>query len=296
MRDQSVLLAEQKAMCPEEISQDGALSYTEETVSLLTSSSMSAQSFLFHPNGLRCKDGPEMDASSRKRESIPLEKKEEGYQDKRKKNNEAARRSREKRRNNDRVIGNQVLALLEDNARLKAELLALKLRFGLIKDPSEDPVQIFSHIQEFPTIRDTNPLTVQPLPISTQNYGFIMPAGSSIGNPDISVADEVVGTYSSGYQENSLKSLPHKLRFKMASGNEGADGFLHPVENKAPVCKSTEGLWSPQTHTMPSVCLTAYQNNSSSQSLIRLQLSALTKEVAELKKTLLSKALKSNRT
>lgn len=42
-------------------------------------------------------------------------------------NNEAARRSREKRRINDRVVENKVLALLEDNACLKAELLALKL-------------------------------------------------------------------------------------------------------------------------------------------------------------------------
>eukprot|EP00061_Rhincodon_typus_P004740 g23316.t1 len=68
----------------------------------------------------------------RKREFISDEKKDATYWEKRRKNNEAAKRSREKRRISDLVLENQVLALNEENVRLKSELLALKLRFGLI--------------------------------------------------------------------------------------------------------------------------------------------------------------------
>ncbi|XP_048377735.1 nuclear factor interleukin-3-regulated protein-like [Stegostoma tigrinum] len=68
----------------------------------------------------------------RKREFISDEKKDATYWEKRRKNNEAAKRSREKRRISDLVLESQVLALNEENVRLRSELLALKLRFGLI--------------------------------------------------------------------------------------------------------------------------------------------------------------------
>lgn len=68
----------------------------------------------------------------RKREFISDEKKDESYWEKRRKNNEAAKRSREKRRLNDMVLENRVMALNEENLRLKTEVLQLKLRFGLI--------------------------------------------------------------------------------------------------------------------------------------------------------------------
>ncbi|XP_032906878.1 nuclear factor interleukin-3-regulated protein-like [Amblyraja radiata] len=68
----------------------------------------------------------------RKREFISDEKKDDSYWEKRRKNNEAAKRSREKRRISDLVLENQVLALNQENVNLKSELLALKLRFGLI--------------------------------------------------------------------------------------------------------------------------------------------------------------------
>ncbi|XP_006005039.1 nuclear factor interleukin-3-regulated protein [Latimeria chalumnae] len=68
----------------------------------------------------------------RKREFIPDEKKDALYWEKRRKNNEAAKRSREKRRLNDLVLESKMIALGEENANLKAELLSLKLKFGLI--------------------------------------------------------------------------------------------------------------------------------------------------------------------
>lgn len=68
----------------------------------------------------------------RKREFIPEEKKDNLYWERRRKNNEAAKRSREKRRFNDMVLETKLMALGEENASLKAELLSLKLKFGLV--------------------------------------------------------------------------------------------------------------------------------------------------------------------
>ncbi|XP_034458719.1 LOW QUALITY PROTEIN: nuclear factor interleukin-3-regulated protein [Hippoglossus hippoglossus] len=68
----------------------------------------------------------------RKREFIPEEKKDNIYWERRRKNNEAAKRSREKRRINDMVLETKLMALGEENASLKAELLSLKLKFGLL--------------------------------------------------------------------------------------------------------------------------------------------------------------------
>ncbi|MBN3303158.1 NFIL3 protein, partial [Amia calva] len=75
----------------------------------------------------------------RKREFTPDEKKDASYWDKRRKNNEAAKRSREKRRINDFVLESRLLALSEENARLRAELLALQYRFGLLREPTLPP-------------------------------------------------------------------------------------------------------------------------------------------------------------
>ncbi|XP_020487813.1 nuclear factor, interleukin 3 regulated, member 4 [Labrus bergylta] len=69
----------------------------------------------------------------RKREFIPEERKDALYWEKRRKNNEAAKRSREKRRLNDYVLESHLIALKEENTRLSAELLAIKLHFGLVR-------------------------------------------------------------------------------------------------------------------------------------------------------------------
>ncbi|MEQ2161973.1 hypothetical protein GOODEAATRI_015138 [Goodea atripinnis] len=67
----------------------------------------------------------------RKREFIPEEKKDALYWEKRRKNNEAAKRSREKRRLNDYALETHFMALKEENARLSAELTAIKFQFGM---------------------------------------------------------------------------------------------------------------------------------------------------------------------
>ncbi|KAM9461926.1 uncharacterized protein Hap1MRO34_018032 [Clarias gariepinus] len=68
----------------------------------------------------------------RKREFTPEEKKDASYWEKRRKNNEAAKRSREKRRANDFMLETRLVALSEENAALRAELLAMNLRYGLL--------------------------------------------------------------------------------------------------------------------------------------------------------------------
>lgn len=85
--------------------------------------------------GRSAKPKPNM-SCRRKREFISDEKKDASYWEKRRKNNEAAKRSREKRRLNDMVLENRVMALNDENVRLKTELLQLKLRFGLISTAS----------------------------------------------------------------------------------------------------------------------------------------------------------------
>uniref|UniRef100_A0AAY4D1K1 BZIP domain-containing protein n=2 Tax=Denticeps clupeoides TaxID=299321 RepID=A0AAY4D1K1_9TELE len=82
----------------------------------------------------------------RKREFIPDEKKDATYWEKRRRNNVAAKRSREKRRLNDYVLETRLVALSEENARLHDELMALKLRFGLM-NPTTYPSQQRSALQ-----------------------------------------------------------------------------------------------------------------------------------------------------
>ncbi|XP_041634243.1 nuclear factor, interleukin 3 regulated, member 6 [Cheilinus undulatus] len=187
----------------------GSLSFTDEAVSILTSSSLLARSLLGRSSAAKRKESPSS-SIRRKREFIPHDKKDDGYWDKRRKNNEAAKRSREKRRMNDMVLENRVLALLEENARLRAELLALKFRFGLVKDPSNSPILPLT------TAPQHNPQTVTPhyylqrgeggLPNASSSHlnnqtsqlssrssrdtgnmsedsGFSTPGGSSVGSP-----------------------------------------------------------------------------------------------------------------
>ncbi|KAF3687260.1 Nuclear factor interleukin-3-regulated protein [Channa argus] len=164
----------------------GAVSFTGEAVNILTSTSQLARTLLGQTFPLKHKASPANTETKtfsscdddngnnarRKREFIPDEKKDEGYWDKRKKNNEAAKRSRQKRRANDIVLERQVLSLLEENASLRAELLAHKLRFGLIKDPSDVSAlpmsaSICAHPQ--PSARyNYHPQTNVPSHISTQ--------------------------------------------------------------------------------------------------------------------------------
>lgn len=174
----------------------GPMSITDEAVSILTSSSVLARSLLGRTANTRQKESLSS-SIRRKREFIPVDKKDEGYWDKRRKNNEAAKRSREKRRVNDLVLEGRVLALLEENARLRAELLALKFRFGLVKDPSGVAILPLNTVPYTPTaphhhyyLHGSSPLVSNPTSQSTrgsrdagnvsEDSGFSTP---SVGSP-----------------------------------------------------------------------------------------------------------------
>lgn len=186
----------------------GPLSFTDEAVSILTSSSLLARSLLGRTSSVKRKESPSS-SIRRKREFIPLDKKDEGYWDKRRKNNEAAKRSREKRRVNDMVLESRVLALLEENARLRAELLALKFRFGMVKDPSNTPIlplttaphhtaqtltpQYYLHRGDGGPSSSASHPSNQTCQLNTrgsrdagnmsEDSGFSTPGGSSVGSP-----------------------------------------------------------------------------------------------------------------
>ncbi|XP_026567228.1 uncharacterized protein LOC113443312 isoform X2 [Pseudonaja textilis] len=236
--------------------------FAEETVSFLSVNSLVSQSLLRAASSLgtqQKEQGVPSAMARRKREFTPDDKKDDGYWDKRKKNNEAAKRSREKRRVSDLALEGRVLALLEENARLKAELLALKFRFGLIRDPVEAPqpaLTLASELhrsaalsQHFPVAPELPryPCTFHPEPAtSSEDSGFSTPGSSNLGSPvffeerdrseegimyerhclvpDASADGTDLGRvvrYDSG---ESIKGLPHKLRFKMAVGSEEIAG------------------------------------------------------------------------
>ncbi|TRY62326.1 hypothetical protein DNTS_025864 [Danionella cerebrum] len=101
----------------------------------ITSSSIGVHR-LFHLPSYR---NPLLHSRRRKREMTPTEKKDANYWDKRKKNNEAAKRSREKRRLNDFVMEGQLLALSEENAQLRAEVLSLQYHMGIKQSLEASP-------------------------------------------------------------------------------------------------------------------------------------------------------------
>uniref|UniRef100_A0A3P8TKD5 Nuclear factor, interleukin 3 regulated, member 6 n=1 Tax=Amphiprion percula TaxID=161767 RepID=A0A3P8TKD5_AMPPE len=265
----------------------GSLSFTDEAVSILTSSSLLARSLLGRTSAIKRKESP-TSSIRRKREFIPHDKKDDGYWDKRKKNNEAAKRSREKRRVNDMVLESRVLALLEENARLRAELLALKFRFGLVKDPSNTQILGESSSAAHPSS--------QP-----EDSGFSTPGGSSVGSP-IFFEDRLSdhgklsphGAEELGYdlhhspadvhhaaglgggkldQAEAMKNLPHKLRFK--TPGSGQEGRQSPQYN---VSTASYSLQSPPTQGQGDV---QYRHENT---YLKSQLNSLSEEVAQLKK------------
>lgn len=72
----------------------------------------------------------------RKREMIPPDKKDAAYWEKRLKNNELAKRSREKRRMKELILQGRLLALSEENAQLRDQMLRLRCHGSLSVEKS----------------------------------------------------------------------------------------------------------------------------------------------------------------
>lgn len=316
--------------------------FAEETVSLLSANGLLSHSLLrtTESTGEHQREPARPSATvRRKREFTPDEKKDDGYWDKRKKNNEAAKRSREKRRVSDLALEGRVLALLEENARLKAELLALKFRFGLIQDPAEhsrpvvalatEPHRPNATPQHYPVAPDPPRYTCpfRPEPGTTsEDSGFSTPGSSSMGSPvffeerdkaeegliydgpclvpDAPADGADLGQSGRCDSGESVKGLPHKLRFKMAGVSEemAAEPSGHyppspPVGTwRGPTTREEPRNGGALTGNMvfdgcceaeaPRVHLPVLQGSGfqTENSTLRSQLASLSAEVAQLKK------------
>ncbi|XP_058509617.1 nuclear factor, interleukin 3 regulated, member 2 [Solea solea] len=133
----------------------------------------------------------------RKREFISDDKKDACYWEKRRKNNEAAKRSREKRRLNDMVLENRVIALNDENVRLKTELLQLKLRFGLISTAA--------YIEKSQQIAGSS---------NTGNGGSSLSSSSQYYSSGYSSSSQVMVTSDSSETEQSGRSEGHRQLVK----------------------------------------------------------------------------------
>ncbi|XP_072255602.1 uncharacterized protein [Pyxicephalus adspersus] len=247
----------------------------------------------------------------RRREFTPDEKKDDNYWDKRRKNNEAAKRSREKRRAGDIALESRVIALLEENARLRAELLALRFRFGLVRDPCEEARGTYAppcNLHEPPPPPPPNP--PPPMPHS-EDSGFSTPSvGSPVFFEDRGPEQEpqplqptsinYYGAVGGETVENPrgrletlpdpYKSLPHKLRFKACAPGEDVP---HPA---APMTREMNGYApevTPGFPQQPMLCQRGRWNGHGQDGVstqategtdLRSQLASLSAEVAHLKK------------
>ncbi|XP_061724818.1 nuclear factor interleukin-3-regulated protein [Cydia pomonella] len=84
-----------------------------------------------YPSDFDYKNRKDFFGQRKQREFIPDNKKDDGYWDRRRRNNEAAKRSREKRRFNDMVLEQRVVELSKENHVLKAQLDAIKEKYGI---------------------------------------------------------------------------------------------------------------------------------------------------------------------
>jgi vrille protein len=101
----------------------------------------------------------ELFSQRKQREFIPDNKKDESYWDRRRRNNEAAKRSREKRRYNDMILETRVVELSKENHVLKAQLAAIKDKYGI---SGESVVSVEQVMATLPTTEQVLSITKRP--------------------------------------------------------------------------------------------------------------------------------------
>ncbi|KYM89061.1 Nuclear factor interleukin-3-regulated protein [Atta colombica] len=94
----------------------------------------------------------ELFSQRKQREFIPDNKKDDSYWDRRRRNNEAAKRSREKRRFNDMVLEQRVMELSKENHILKAQLEAIRDKFGICGESVISTEHVLAALPTEPTI------------------------------------------------------------------------------------------------------------------------------------------------
>lgn len=116
----------------------------------------------------------------KQREFIPDNKKDESYWDRRRRNNEAAKRSREKRRYNDMILEQRVVELSKENHFLKAQLTAIKERYGI---SGESIVNVEQVMATLPTNDQVLSITKRPKMGSSSLSSQIIYPPSSVPIP-----------------------------------------------------------------------------------------------------------------
>ncbi|XP_030074634.1 nuclear factor interleukin-3-regulated protein [Microcaecilia unicolor] len=215
--------------------------------------------------------------SRRKREFMPDEKKDAMYWEKRRKNNEAAKRSREKRRLNDFALESRMVALSEENNYLKAELLSLKLRFGLITSAvyNQQTQSIQNSLGFYLTGHKSSKLDSPFLSLESfcQDSCYIGPQTFS---PKIAITDST---------EFIFKDLPKSRKF-LYTDKELDETQLHPATKYNPTThqpKKYESAFKPIIHPhyfdchfldkYPYCCSSLYDKNIPGTSSDMMQMS-----------------------
>lgn len=94
----------------------------------------------------------ELFSQRKQREFIPDNKKDDSYWDRRRRNNEAAKRSREKRRFNDMVLEQRVMELSKENHILKAQLEAIREKYGICGENVISTEHVLAALPSEPTL------------------------------------------------------------------------------------------------------------------------------------------------
>uniref|UniRef100_UPI00398F7142 transcription factor atf-2-like n=1 Tax=Pristiophorus japonicus TaxID=55135 RepID=UPI00398F7142 len=234
----------------------------------------------------------------RGREFTPAERKDSLYWERRRRNNEAARRSRQKRRHRDLAVEGRLAALLADNARLRAQLLALRFPLGLLAEPCgrwgeageppppAPPPPAARRLQPFPGHQPRlSPAPVSPAPLPAPQPG----SGQEQKQPEPTLGER--GSPRAGVP-GWFRSLPHKLRLKISCGGPATATNLWRPEPRAqpPPPDSSRSPGLPDEQPGPSPREEAAAGVYGENSQLRKDLSALSAEVELLKSLLLAKA------
>lgn len=174
-----------------------------------------------------------MPSARRMRQMTPEEKKDASYWDKRRKNNEAAKRSRERRRLSNFMLEGQLLALSEENTKLRAEMLWLQCRFGVAK--GGQPAQASVH-------------NLAPAALKSSLWGFRTNPASLLG------------------EQRDLGDLLHGSRVSWTgasrSGSMGQN-FQNPQSHSMSMAGSSGQPYylRPQSHSRKRACLQPSEKN-----------------------------------
>lgn len=169
----------------------------------------------------------------KQREFIPDSKKDESYWDRRRRNNEAAKRSREKRRFNDMILEQRVVELSKENHILKAQLTAIKEKYGIMGENLINADQVIANMPQTDQIIALNKRTkfntnLMTLSSSASVTSLLSPEGS-ISSP----------TPSSSYQHLDAPDSPQNYSH-YGTSHDDHDGHYDNTSDQYPPSSSSD--------------------------------------------------------